>query len=70
MFWIGLIVGIIVGTVILYLLSRLVMTAMFGSYEKYSEGFELLLTASDNRESTVQVWHDGECLDEVIFEEE
>ena len=70
MFWIGLIVGIVVGAVVLYLLSRGLMAVVFGSYEKYSEGFGLLLTASGNRESTVQVWHDGDCLDEVIFEEE
>lgn len=69
MFWIGLIVGIIVGVVALWLLSKALMVVIFGSFDQYKDGFELLLTANDNRKSYLQAFTDDEILDTVVFEE-
>lgn len=69
MFWIGLIVGIIVGVIATFMLSKLIIALIFGSFDQFEDGFNLLLTANDNRKSYLQAFTDDEVLDTVVFEE-
>ena len=70
MFWIGLIVGIIIGGFATYGASRLLMRYIFGSIEQFENGLDILFTANDNRKSYVQVFTDDEVLDTLVFEEQ
>lgn len=69
MFWIGLIIGIIVGSIGIMVVSIRYVTNLYGSWESFNKGTDLLEVATNNRESVVRVYHDGELLDEVTFEE-
>lgn len=70
MFWIGLIVGIIVGAVGYGLNAvRLGAKASNMSLEEFWDCASLIVEAGHNRESTVTAWHDGEMLDVVELEE-
>lgn len=69
MFWIGLIIGIIVGIIGIMVVSTRYVVNLYGSWEAFDKGTDLLEVATNNRESVMRVYHDGEVLDEVIFEE-
>lgn len=69
MFWIGLIVGVVITLLAIagYFLWCMKNAQM--SFREYGDFCEFLGDALDNRESTMQVWHDGELLNEMNFEE-
>jgi hypothetical protein len=69
MFWIGLIVGIIISVVAFagYFMWCLYCTQM--SFDDFEDFCDVLGDAVWNRESSMQVWHDGELINEMIFEE-
>lgn len=70
MFWIGFIVGIIIGAIsCMAIWSLLVMKWTNMSMDEISACGGLILEAGNNRASTMSVWHDGELLEEVEFED-
>lgn len=70
MFWIGLIVGIIIGMVALKALSRwYCRKVLFASYEECDEVINTVITAARNRKSYLQAFTDEEILSTVTLEE-
>lgn len=71
MFWIGLIVGAIVGwfgSAAFHLWYGMRATNM--NWDEYTDYCALGVEAGNNRESTITVTHDGEVLNELVLEEE
>lgn len=70
MFWIGIIIGIIIGmTIVIKLFPPLAAKLMNISLDEFKECIELIDTAGSNRASTMMVYHDGEVLNTVELEE-
>lgn len=69
MFWIGMIVGIIIATFVIVGLIFVSCKAIYGSWDTFNSMVDVTVAASDNRESEVRVYHDGEILDVAVFEE-
>lgn len=69
MFWIGLIVGVVIGLVALVVLFLWSLHVNKMDLCDYVEFCYVLGDAVENRESSMQVWHDGELINEMIFEE-
>ena len=69
MFWIGLIVGILIATIAIggYLFYGCWKT--YGTWDTFVAMCNVTQAATENRESEVRVYHDGEILDVAIFEE-
>ena len=71
MFWIGLIVGAIVGTIGLVALIVLYGLKYFNmSWNEAAAMSSIYHEAGHNRESTITLTHNGEVLDELTLEEE
>ncbi len=71
MFWIGLIVGIIIGwigSMVFHVLVGLRKANM--NLVEFINFAGLAIDAGNNRESTITVTHNGEVLDELVLEEE
>ena len=69
MFWIGLIVGIIITTIVIFGLLAFSCYVTYGSMDTFESMVDVVIAANENRESEVRVYHDGEILDVAIFEE-
>lgn len=69
MFWIGMIVGIIIATFVIVGLIAYACKAIYGSWDTFDSMVDVVVAASENRESEVRVYHDGEILDVAVFEE-
>ena len=69
MFWIGMIVGIIIATFVIVGLIAYACKEIYGSWDTFDSTVDVVVAASDNRESEVRVYHDGEILDVAVFEE-
>lgn len=69
MFWIGFIVGVVITLLAFTGLFLWSMKTLQMDFREYGEFCELLGDAVENRESTMQVWHDGELVNEMDFEE-
>ena len=69
MFWIGMIVGIIIATFVIVGLLFVGCAATYGSWDTFNSMVDVVVSASENRESEVRVYHDGEILDVAVFEE-
>ena len=70
MFWIGLIVGIIVGIpATMAICAKLIMIWGNMTVDEWSDCIDLVMEAGNNREATLSVWHDGETLRTVELEE-
>ena len=69
MFWIGLIVGIIIAAVLPFGYLMWCMYCTGTSFREFGAMTMCNAYAVTNRESAVQVWHDGELIDEVVLEE-
>lgn len=69
MFWIGMIVGIVLMIAAIYGFYRYLSYTCGASAEDFAELGAIGMVAWSNRESTVQVWHDGDRLLETVFEE-
>ncbi len=69
MFWIGLIVGVVLTVVIAaaYIMWCFWITKI--DRDEYRDYIDVVCDALWNRESTLQVYHDGELLNEVTFKE-
>lgn len=69
MYWIGLIVGVIVTVIVEFAFFLWCMYVTETSWADYRNLVGVNRAAIENRESTVQVYHDGECIFETVFEE-
>ena len=69
MFWLGLIVGIIIGAVGMTAVSLVYCSKRYGSMEDFVDGVNAMGVAADNRSSQLQVWHGDELLDIAYFNE-
>ena len=69
MFWIGLIVGILISVVAVIAIIKWSFWVTKVDREEFDDYIEVLGAAIWNRESTLQVYHDGELLNEVTFKE-
>ena len=69
MFWIGMIVGIIIATFVIVGFVAFACKAIYGSWDTFYSMVDVIVSASENRESEVRVYHDGEILDVAVFEE-
>ena len=70
MFWIGMIVGVIIGVVGYGLNAvRIGAKALNMTVGELWDCTELIYEAGHNRESKVTAWHDGKMLDVVELEE-
>ena len=69
MFWIGFIVGIITLIVASFAFLAWCFWVTETTFEEFKSVVNVNAAAWANRESVMQVWHDGELLDEVILEE-
>lgn len=69
MFWIGMIVGTIIGFIAFAAVSVMHCVKRYGSWEDLGNGVAMLNMAADNRKSYMQVFTDDEILGTVVFEE-
>ena len=69
MFWIGMIVGIIIATIVIVGYLAYACMKVYGDVDTFVDMCYVTKTASENRESEVRVYHDGEILDVAVFEE-
>jgi FtsZ-interacting cell division protein ZipA len=69
MFWIGLIVGVLIAAVALIAIIAWTFWATKMDLDEYRGYLDVVSAALNNRESTLQVYHNGELLDEVTFVE-
>ena len=69
MFWIGMIVGIIIATIVIVGYIAYACMKVYGDVDTFVDMCYVTKTASENRESEVRVYHDGEILDVAVFEE-
>lgn len=69
MFWIGMIVGIIIATFVIVGCIAYACKVIYGSWDTFDSMVDVIVSASENRESEVRVYHDGEILDVAVFEE-
>ena len=69
MFWIGMIVGIVVTFLVSFAYIAWCFKVTGVTYDEYADMTEVIGEAITNRESTIQVWHNGELLDETVLEE-
>ena len=69
MFWIGMIVGIIIATIVIVGFIAYACMKVYGDVDTFVDMCCVTKTASENRESEVRVYHDGEILDVAVFEE-
>lgn len=69
MFWIGMIVGIIIATIVIVGFIAYACWKVYGSWNTFEDMCYVTAAASENRESEVRVYHDGEILDVAVFEE-
>ena len=71
MFWIGLIVGIIIGFVAFAIFGMLYALRFYNISWEEAMGFcGIMYEAGHNRESMILVTHDDEVLDALVLEEE
>jgi hypothetical protein len=69
MFWIGMIVGIVFVIAVSFGYFMWCMHVTGTSWDEFLELVEANTTTLENRESTIRVIHEGECLFEATFEE-
>ena len=70
MFWIGIIVGVIIGDVVSIAgVAMFALKATNMTIDEIAECGLLIQEAGNNREATLQVWHNGKIIDEVKLEE-
>lgn len=70
MFWIGMIVGAIITLVAVIGYFVWVCRDANANFDDLVRIGEAGRQACHNRESTLQVWHEDECLFETVFEED
>lgn len=69
MFWIGLIVGVLFTVGLAFAWIKYCFWITKVDREEFNDYIDVLGDAIWNRESTLQVYHDGELLNEVTFKE-
>jgi H+/gluconate symporter-like permease len=69
MFWIGLIVGIIIAIIASVGFAAYCCKKVYGDRKTFMSMVDVTRVAAENRESEVQVYHDGELLKIAFFEE-
>lgn len=69
MFWIGLIVGILISVVAVIAIIKWCFWVTKVDRDEFDDYVDVISDAIWNRESTLQVYHDGELLNEVTFKE-
>ena len=63
MFWIGLIVGMIIATIVIAGLLVYACSCVYGTMETFKSMVDVTVTAAMNPVSEVKVYHDGEELE-------
>ena len=69
MFWIGMIVGMVIATITIASYIVYSCHRVYGDMDTFLSMCDVTMAASENRESEVRVYHDGEVLDVAVFEE-
>ena len=69
MFWIGMIVGTIIGFLAFWVFVVLACKSMGVSFTEVNNIADTIGEALTNRESEIQVWHDGRLIDVTYLEE-
>lgn len=70
MFWIGLIVGLVFGTIIGFIGTVVFAMKISGmSYDEMADCGSLMIDAGQNRESAIVLYHDDDELGRVVLED-
>lgn len=69
MFWIGMIIGAIIGYLALWVHVAWACKSFGVSYAEFNSIADTIGEAVTNRESEIQVWHDGRLIDVTYLEE-
>ena len=69
MFWIGMIVGTIIGFLAFWVLVALLCKSMGVSFSEFNNISDTIGEALANRESEIQVWHDDRLIDVTYLDE-
>ena len=69
MFWIGMIVGIVFCVTVLFGMYLYVTRVRFKSPDEYWDTIGAIYDCTANRESELQVLHNDQLLNVVVFEE-
>ena len=69
MFWIGMLVGGIIATIAIVGFIAICCRKVYDTWDTFESMVEVVSAASDNRESVVVAYHDGEALTHATFEE-
>ena len=69
MFWIGMLVGIVIATIAVAGLLVYCCCKVYGSWDTFTGTCDVIKAASENRESVVVAYHEGEVLTHATFEE-
>lgn len=68
MFGIGVLVGVIILLDVLLVGLMAAIYGLFGGWDNFWNACEILVIAIKNRETKVEIWHDGERTDVILFE--
>lgn len=69
MFWIGMLVGIVAATIAVAGWLVYCCWKVYGSWATFTGTCDVIQAASENRESVVVAYHEGEVLTHATFEE-
>lgn len=69
MFWIGLLVGVIIATIAIAGWLVYGCWKVYGTWDAFESTCNIVTAATENRESEVLVYHNGEVIACEIYEE-
>lgn len=69
-FVLGMFIGIVIASVAIIGYIAYACMKVYGSWETFEDMCYVTEAASNNRESEVRVYHDGEILEVAVFEED
>jgi hypothetical protein len=70
MLWLGIAIGFVVGIALCVAVLAVCCKIIYGSRDTFESMVDVVVAAAENRESVVQVYHDGEVLEEAVFPEQ
>lgn len=69
MIWIGMLIGIVIGIIAAAGLMVYCCWKVYGTWDTFESVVNVVGAASENRESVVVAYHEGEVLTHATFEE-
>lgn len=69
MFWIGMLVGGIIATIAIVGLLAYCCWKVYGTWDTFVGACDVIKAATENRESVIVAYHEGEVLTHATFEE-